>query len=80
MVPIIGDPWVALKTRIEAALPGDKIEIPKGIGPPPDGPIIIPKGVTVKLNEPFGPMQIFQPHEDKRGSRVGWYSGVAWQR
>ncbi len=65
--------WTELKVKIEIASPGDEIEIPTGIGPPPDGPIIIPKGVTLILNEPFNPIQIFQPHEDKQGSKVEWW-------
>lgn len=51
--------WIDLKTKIDAASPGDVIEIPKDIGPPPSGPIAIPKGVTVVLSDPLPIVQIF---------------------
>ena len=50
--------WTDLKTKIEAAIPGDIIEIPEGIGSPSEGPVNIPKGVTVVLSDPLPMVQI----------------------
>jgi len=50
--------WTDLKIKIEAALPGDIIHIPKGIGSPPLEGINIPKRVTVILSEPLPLFQI----------------------
>ena len=73
--------WTELKTKIEAALPGDRIEIPKGIGPPPEGKIDIPKGVTVILSEPLPLHQIFihelgQIQNKDNGSKAEWWGSI----
>ena len=52
--------WTDLKVKIEAASPGDVIEVSKGIGVPSLlTKITVPKGVTVVLSEPLPLVQIF---------------------